>query len=63
MKKSYSKLFVILLIINIVVLLSCNIISSKPFSIWLLTFTSGDFLFPITYILNDVFVEVYGYKK
>ena len=63
MKKSYSKLFVILLIINIVVLLSCNIISSKPFSIWLLTFTSGDFLFPITYILNDVFVEVYGYEK
>ena len=63
MKKGYSKLFVILLVINIVILLSCNIISSKPFSLWLLTFTSGDFLFPITYILNDIFVEVYGYEK
>lgn len=63
MKKRYSKSFVILLVINIVIFLSCNIISSKPFSIGLLTFTSGDFLFPITYILNDVFVEVYGYEK
>ena len=28
-----------------------------------LVFTAGDFLFPITYILNDVFAEVYGYEK
>ena len=26
-------------------------------------FTAGDILFPITYILNDVFTEVYGFNK
>ena len=58
--KKYSKLFIVLIIINIVCLLSSNIISSKPVCLGILIFTTGDFLFPITYILNDLFVEVYG---
>ena len=62
MKKIYSKTFISLLVLNIVCLLASNIISSKPVSIMRFTFTSGDLLFPITYILNDLFVEVYGYK-
>lgn len=28
-----------------------------------LIFTAGDILFPITYILNDLFTEVYGFNK
>ena len=62
MKKNYSKYFIILLVINIVCLLSSNIVSSKPVDFGILVFTAGDFLFPVTYILNDLFVEVYGYK-
>ena len=63
MKNSYSKIFIILLVINITLLLVSNIITSKLILIFGLVFTAGDFLFPITYILNDVFVEVYGYEK
>ena len=61
-KESYSKLFVILLVLNIVCLLSSNILAAKPVEIFGFVFTASTYLFPITYILNDVFVEVYGYK-
>lgn len=40
-----------------------NIITIKTINISGLIFTAGDILFPITYILNDVFTEVYGFKK
>lgn len=63
MKNNYSKIFIILLAINITFLLVSNIITSKLILIFGLVFTAGDFLFPITYILNDVFAEVYGYEK
>ena len=61
-KEIYSKTFVILLILNIVCLLSSNILAAKQVEILGLVFTSSTLLFPISYILNDVFVEVYGYK-
>ncbi len=61
-KENYSKTFVILLVLNIVCLLSSNILAAKQVEILGLVFTSSTLLFPISYILNDVFVEVYGYK-
>ena len=60
--ETYSKTFVILLVLNIVCLLSSNILAAKQVEILGLVFTSSTLLFPITYILNDVFVEVYGYE-
>jgi len=62
-KKNNSNLFIILIVINITLLLTSNIITTKLISICNVVFTAADLLFPITYILNDVFVEVYGYKK
>ena len=62
-KQNYSKLFIIFLAINITSLLVSNIITIKTINILGLVFTAGDILFPITYILNDVFTEVYGFKK
>lgn len=62
-KENYSKIYIILLVINIVCLLTSNIITSKQVSILGLVFTAGDFLFPISYLINDTIVEVYGYKK
>lgn len=63
MNKKVSMLQLYLTIIAIVNLLVSNIITSKqvilPFNI---TMTAGIFVFPITYILSDVFSEVYGYK-
>ena len=62
-KENYSKIFIILCAINISCLLVSNIITVKTVSILGLIFTAGDILFPITYILNDVFTGVYGFNK
>lgn len=62
-KENYSKIFIILCAVNITFLLISNIITIKTITIFGLIFTAGDILFPITYILNDVFTEVYGFKN
>ena len=62
-KEEYSKIFIILCAINITFLLISNIITVKTINILGLIFTAGDILFPITYILNDLFTEVYGFNK
>lgn len=62
-KEEYSKIFIILCAINITCLLISNIITVKTINILGLIFTAGDILFPITYILSDVFTEVYGFNK
>lgn len=58
-----SKLQLILTTFFVVALLVSNVITSKqvllPFGI---TMTGAVFIFPITYILSDLFSEVYGYK-
>lgn len=58
-----SKLQLILTTFFVVALLVSNVITSKqvllPFNI---TMTGAVFIFPITYILSDLFSEVYGYK-
>ena len=62
-KKNISLLQLILTVIFVVSLLVSNVITSKqvllPFNI---TMTGAVFIFPITYILSDLFSEVYGYK-
>lgn len=61
--ENYSKLFMILCALNITCLLISNIITVKTINIIGLIFTAGDILFPITYIINDIFTEVYGFEK
>lgn len=51
----------ILTITFVAVLIVSNIISSRIFDLFGFNMTSAVFLFPITYILSDVFSEVYGY--
>lgn len=62
-KQTYSKIFVIIFGINITFLLISNIITVKTINVFGLIFTAADMLFPITYILNDIFTEVYGFNK
>jgi len=61
--KKYSFLQLCLTLLFVVGLLISNIIASKqvqlPFGI---VMTGAVFIFPITYILSDVFSEVYGYR-
>ena len=61
--KKISKLQLILTVLFVVCLLVSNIITGKqvqlPFNI---VMTGAVFIFPFTYILSDLFSEVYGYK-
>ncbi len=63
MKKNISNLQLTLTTLFVVSLLVSNVITAKqvllPFGI---TMTGAVFIFPITYILSDLFSEVYGYK-
>ena len=63
MGKSHSSLKLILTVIFIVTLLVSNVITGRqielPFGI---VMTWAIIIFPITYILSDVFSEVYGYR-
>lgn len=56
-----SSLQVILTIIFVGCLMISNIISSRIFNFFGYSMTSAVIIFPITYILSDVFSEVYGY--
>lgn len=61
--KPFSELQIILTVLFTSCLLISNVITSKqvllPFGI---TMTGAIFIFPITYILSDLFSEVYGYR-
>lgn len=62
-KKNVSTIQLILTVISVVALLVSNIISSKQFLLpFGITMTGAVIVFPITYILSDLFSEVYGYK-
>jgi uncharacterized integral membrane protein (TIGR00697 family) len=62
-KEKCSTMFVFLNVVFTAALLISNILATKQVEItsWLHT-TGGHIIFPITYILSDVFSEVYGYK-
>ena len=62
MKKEISKTQVILTVVFTVALVLSNIISGRTFNFFGNTMTSAVIVFPITYILSDVFSQVYGYK-
>lgn len=49
-------------VIFIAALMIANVTAFKTFTLGPFTMPAGVFLFPITYILGDVFAEVYGFK-
>lgn len=57
------KYFDFLLVLFILVLLVSNVVSAKILKVGPFTFDGGTILFPLAYILGDVFTEVYGYKR
>lgn len=61
--KTVSRTQLILTVVSVSALLISNIISAKQFLLpFNITMTGAIIVFPITYILSDVFSEVYGYK-
>lgn len=62
-KNKYSELYLKLSILFVVCLLLSNILAAKLLRIGNYSVTSGVLVFPISYIINDIFSEVYGFEK
>jgi len=58
-----SKKFTCLSVLFCVCLIASNIFETKIFTLGPLTLTGGFLTFPVSYILNDMITEVYGYPK
>ena len=63
MKNNVSKLFCILAILYITLILTSNILAGRMILLGNISLTGATIVFPITYILGDVFTEVYGFKQ
>jgi uncharacterized integral membrane protein (TIGR00697 family) len=61
-KQKISTGLLLLIVINTTAMLISNVIACKVFSIGIGVLPCAVIVFPITYILSDVFSEVYGYK-
>ncbi len=62
-KNSVSRIFACLMGAYITCLLLSNLIAGKMMALGNVTLPAAVILFPVTYILADVFTEVYGYKN
>ena len=62
-KSQFSELFLFFSIVFVVCLLLSNILATKLLRIGNYSVTAGVIVFPISYIINDIFSEVYGYIK
>jgi uncharacterized integral membrane protein (TIGR00697 family) len=63
MNKQVSVIFMITGILFTVCLIVANIVESKLINVFGVTATAGLLIFPVSYILNDVIAEVWGYRK
>ena len=61
--KKHSSLFILMIMIYTTCLLVSNVNAFKIVEIFGLTLTASTLVFPITYILGDVFSEVYGFHE
>ena len=62
MSKKVSPLLVRLVVLFTSCLIISNILANRMIQVGPWSMDAGNLLFPITYILSDVFSEVYGYK-
>ncbi|MBP5153453.1 MAG: queuosine precursor transporter [Lachnospiraceae bacterium] len=63
-KKTYSRIFLIITAVYVACLLLSNLIAGKMWAVTdSVTLPAAVVLFPVTYILGDVFTEVYGFSR
>ncbi len=62
-RTAFSPLFLVLTVLFCVCLIVSNLMEIKTIRLGVLTLTSGALVFPISYIINDCIVEVYGFRK
>lgn len=63
MKQKVSIFFMLLGILFCVCLITSNLLETKVIQIAGITVTAGFLVFPLSYILNDCIVEVWGFRK
>jgi len=63
MKRQFSQTFVFLAVLFTVCLITSNLFATKIFAIGKITLPAAVVIFPVSYILNDCFTEVWGYRK
>ncbi len=61
--KTVSPIFLVLSTFYVTCLLLSNLIASKVILLAGLTLDAAVILFPLTYILGDVFTEIYGFRR
>lgn len=57
-----SPLMLGLVVLFVSCLIISNVLANQMLQVWKWSLDAGTLLFPITYVLSDVFSEVYGYK-
>lgn len=62
-KPKVSVLFMLLSILFCVCLITANIFETKQLDFGLFSQTGGLIIFPVSYIINDVVCEVWGYRR
>lgn len=55
--------FLLMAIVFVVCLIASNLFETKLFNLCGIALTGGVIIFPVSYIINDCLVEVYGYRK
>ncbi len=63
MKKNFSLTFLLLAVFFSVFLILANLLEVKIVDLGFMTVTGGLIVFPMSYIINDCIVEVYGFRK
>ena len=63
MNKSIPLSFMLLGILFSICLVLSNLLATKPITIFGLSATAALIVFPVSYIINDVIAEVWGYRK
>ncbi len=61
--KSFSSAFLLMAVFFTVCLITSNLFAAKIFTIGKVALPCAVLIFPISYILNDCFTEVWGYRK
>ena len=62
-KTSFSFTFLVLTLLFCVCLIVSNLMEFKVVDLGFLTTTAGVAVFPVSYIINDCLVELYGFRK
>ena len=58
-----SVLFMLFVTLFCVCLITANVLETKQISVSFANFTGGLLVFPVSYIINDVVCEVWGYRR